>query len=365
MKLKNIALGIGFLATMFSCSMEDEIQSGMDNEGIASEQYAYFDFSLMGSNGLNTKTQISSGGMVEAAESEAKVANCFVAVLSGDNVLASRYYDDRELQVDEDDYACYRLGKHILVKVPAAKPELKCFAVANVVDKEMENALIAATTSTQLAEIAVNGSLEAGKLVKVGTATLSDYTTTPKTIHDVDEVGNEQSSIGGVACNEVAIQVAQRAAAIEFTGFSLVKKNETTNNEEVLEASDLCLELIHVNTQTALAAAGSPLIQDQSSSAGISTDEKVERLYMYENATEKKTSFRVHYTAEGKEKMTNVFTIKTPQAGGHSESVAANHLYKVTVKVVNELVDVEVQCTTADWVKNCYELGEISVETTK
>lgn len=372
MKLKNIALGIGFLVAMFSCSMEDDIQSGMDNKEIISEQYAYFDFSLKGTNGLNTKSQVSDNGKEAATESESIVTSCFVAILNGENILASRYYDTDELQVDETDRNIYILNKHILIKAPTGNPALTCFAVANVVDETMQNKLLAATTSAQLNSIAINGSLTADKLVKVGSSTLSDYRTTSKTTHDINESGEELSSIGGIACNQVAIQVHQRAAAIEFVGFSLKKKNETTNQEEILNASDLKLELININTRTALTTTGTAAIQTQSSFVGKSTDENVARLYAYENITDQNTSFKIHYTVNGEPKTTSVFTIKTPDTNGsftdekgnkYNENIVANHLYKISVNVVNKSVNVEVQCTTANWIKNSYDLGDISVTT--
>ena len=48
MKLKNIALGIGFLAAMFSCSMEDDIiqnDNGM-NSVDGEEVYAALQFNI-------------------------------------------------------------------------------------------------------------------------------------------------------------------------------------------------------------------------------------------------------------------------------------------------------------------------------
>ena len=136
MKLKNIALGIGFLAAMFSCSMEDDIASDTKGkvDGVSEDLYAALQFNISTGTDLSTKaTTEVTGPTVDSDYSavknkEMEVNHCFVFVANGDEIIGRRYYTKSDLTQKDGAYK-YTLNKHLLVKVPSVKPDLTVFVV--------------------------------------------------------------------------------------------------------------------------------------------------------------------------------------------------------------------------------------------
>ena len=92
MKLKNIALGIGFLAAMFSCSMEDDIASDTKGkvDGVSEDLYAALQFNISTGTDLSTKATTGVTGPAEDSDynemensTEMAVNECFVFVANG------------------------------------------------------------------------------------------------------------------------------------------------------------------------------------------------------------------------------------------------------------------------------------------
>lgn len=70
MKLKNIALGIGFLAAMFSCSMEEDIASDTKGkvDGVSEDLYAALQFNISTGTDLSTKATTEVTGPAEDSD---------------------------------------------------------------------------------------------------------------------------------------------------------------------------------------------------------------------------------------------------------------------------------------------------------
>ena len=106
MKLKNIALGIGFLVAMFSCSMEDDIAPNMGGEveGVSEDVYAALQFNISTGTDLNTKTTAGVTGPSEDSDysemensTEMAVNECFVFVANGDEIIGRRHYESTDI----------------------------------------------------------------------------------------------------------------------------------------------------------------------------------------------------------------------------------------------------------------------------
>lgn len=94
MKIKNIIEVLCFLFIALSCSMEDDILSGVDTKGSAgidaTEVYASLDISLLvGNANVTTKsselTGPTNGTEEDMTENEKSVSNCYIAIFKYDS----------------------------------------------------------------------------------------------------------------------------------------------------------------------------------------------------------------------------------------------------------------------------------------
>lgn len=247
MKLKNIALGIGFLAAMFSCSMEDDIAPNMGGEveGVSEDVYAALQFNISTGTDLNTKTTAGVTGPSEDSDysemensTEMAVNECFVFVANGDEIIGRRHYEStditRSVTGNKNEYT---LNKHILVKVPNEKPVLTIFAVGMKSDKDdtFANGLyLSATSLSALKQSTVgkNSSDRGNSLtdfIKVGEGKIKPYEQDQTNGYQTsDRTTNFTCNEGSVRCGLANIQLGLRAAAIELMSFKIVTANGTT-----------------------------------------------------------------------------------------------------------------------------------------
>ncbi len=247
MKLKNIALGIGFLVAMFSCSMEDDIAPNMGGEveGVSEDVYAALQFNISTGTDLNTKTTAGVTGPTEDSDysemensTEMAVNECFVFVANGDEIIGRRHYEStditRSVTGNKNEYT---LNKHILVKVSNEKPALTIFAVGMKSDKDdtFANGLyLSATSLSALKQSTVgkNSSDRGNSLtdfIKVGEGTIKPYEQDQTNGYQTsDRTTNFTCNEGSVRCGLANIQLGLRAAAIELMSFKIVTANGTT-----------------------------------------------------------------------------------------------------------------------------------------
>ncbi|WP_298551248.1 hypothetical protein [uncultured Parabacteroides sp.] len=246
MKLKNIALGIGFLVAMFSCSMEDDIAPNMGGEveGVSEDVYAALQFNISAGTELNTK---ATTGVTESEDSdysemenstEMAVNECFVFVANGDDIIGRRHYESADITRSATDKNKYTLNKHILVKVSNEKPVLTVFAVGMKSDNAdtFANGLYLSATSLKSLKQSTVGKNHQDKgnsltdFIKVGEGTIKPY--------DQDQTNGYQTSNkttdfacnenGTVRCGLTDIALGLRAAAIELMSFKVVTVGGTT-----------------------------------------------------------------------------------------------------------------------------------------
>ena len=236
MKLTNILSIFVLLAVTISCSMDDEtVFNDMDKEIQNSlESYAYFNIGMNGGD-IATKTSSATDGGTENPDdvnsTESSVWGVFVAITYGDKVLTSYYYssEKNEIVALSDSYS-FQLKGHMFVKVPAGKPTMTCYAVANVRGTEVAD-LSAQTTLTAIKNVLL--SEQANILPKEGSYDLSGYKTTSKLLHTPVTDGNgyteDRIMEDGVdKCNNVKINLSQRAVAVELAKFKVrTKKGDT------------------------------------------------------------------------------------------------------------------------------------------
>ena len=240
MKLKNIALGIGFLAAMFSCSMEDDIASDTKGkvDGVSEDLYAALQFNISTGTDLSTKaTTEVTGPAVDSDYSavknkEMEVNHCFVFVANGDEIIGRRYYTKSDLTQKDGAYK-YTLNKHLLVKVPSVKPDLTVFVVGMTDDSNSYFATHIYETVFSLSELRnkpigkfVRDGQETGNsltdFIKVGEGTIlaGSYGTSSKTT-DFDCLEE-----GTVKCGVADVTLALRTAAIEIASFVIKDAND-------------------------------------------------------------------------------------------------------------------------------------------
>lgn len=255
MKLKNIALGIGFLVAMFSCSMEDDIiqnDNGM-NPVDGEEVYAALQFNISSKTELVTKSS-SVSGPDEGTDNDVKnnemaVNHCFVFVADGDAIIGSRHYTNTDM---ESSNGKYTLTKHILVKVPKNnQPTLKVYVVGMKSDNGsyFETNIFSKATSLSALKSSVVGKNAADEgnslsdFIKVGEGVIYPYDATNHSdgYQSSDKTTQfECNGNGGeVKCGNADITLALRAAAIEIASFKIKdsKGNYSFNSETANSAS--------------------------------------------------------------------------------------------------------------------------------
>lgn len=240
MKLKNIALGIGFLAAMFSCSMEEDIASDTKGkvDGVSEDLYAALQFNISTGTDLSTKATTEVTGPAEDSDysemensTEMAVNECFVFVANGDNIIGRRHYESADItRSDAGNKNEYTLNKHILVKVSNEKPALTIFAVGMKSDKDdtFANGLyLSATSLSDLKKSTVgkNSSDKGNSLtdfIKVGEGTIKPYEQDQTNGYQISNKTTDFTcNSGTVKCGLASISLGLRAAAIELMSFKI------------------------------------------------------------------------------------------------------------------------------------------------
>lgn len=349
MKLKNILSVLGLLVIMISCSMDDEVVLNDIDKEIQDnvEAYAYFDLNLVG-EGSMTKSS-SFGENENPNENESSVHNCYLAIFDAADtkpLLNSFYYVDGTVKPVSGEAYTYSLGSHFQIKVSkdeSKRPDLIFVAIANI---NYDEATINNGTSS-LATLKACKTYDAlmaatifenpTVLVKKGEKTIAknEYQTS-SSISNHDEY-----------CTSVTIPVYQRSAAVELSEF-IVKAKKSDNTFEILEPTDVTFNLYNVNLRTNVNTAATDTHNIEE--VVYNDTKKGDRLYTYENTTNKKTYMTVSYTLNGVRNTTKAFNIETPVNGKDVEKVLANHLYKLNVEVINGVA--QVKCVVGAWIEN-------------
>ena len=394
MKLKNIALGIGFLAAMFSCSMEDDIASDTKGkvDGVSEDLYAALQFNISTGTDLSTKaTTEVTGPAVDSDYSavknkEMEVNHCFVFVANGDEIIGRRYYTKSDLTQKDGAYK-YTLNKHLLVKVPSVKPDLTVFVVGMTDDSNSYFATHIYETVFSLSELRnkpigkfVRDGQETGNsltdFIKVGEGAIlaGSYGTSSKTT-DFDCLEE-----GTVKCGVADVTLALRTAAIEIASFVIKDANDNVlfDSDNPHSAADVRAVLRDIQLGTDKGGIGQTDNNGQLLSTLLGGGEAIGAAYyaytsylnkwnsMNEEAKKKSNPIGYRfYTYEKKSSATNVtltydwkgrsgsttFSIKTGGTTENCAEVKPNHLYKVHVTIKNQVVDVDVITYTMDWKK--------------
>lgn len=414
MKLKSIALSVGFLVAMFSCSMEDGIAPNMGGkaDGVSEDVYAALQFNFSTGTGLNTKATTGVTGPTAdsdysemESDTEMAVNECFVFVANGDNIIGRRHYGTADITRLASGYK-YTLDKHILVKVSNEKPVLTVFAVGMKSDdgNTFANGLYLSATSLKALKQSTVGKNNADQgnslsdFIKVGESTIKPY--------DQDQANGYQTSDkttdfecnegGSVQCGLANITLSLRTSAIELKSFKVVTASGTTladlGTTEGIPATqiraivkDVIIDPQVVNTvlyptdeRAELAASDKVFANtvDGNTSFMVVYNNKIadakddaakkeiessfhplnHRFYTYQNAnaTDRKTKVTIKYEIEGIPGECT-FYVKTGETADTDAKVLAGNLYQLHVTITNAVATVKV--VTTDWKYNKVEQG--------
>lgn len=393
MKLKNIALGIGFLIAMFSCSMEDDIAPDTNGkmDGVSEDMYAALQFNISTGTDLSTKATTGVSEPSEGSDystvknNEMDVKHCFVFVANGDEIIGRRYYTASDLTLKNETYK-YTLDKHLLVKVPSVKPDLTVFVVGMADDSNAYFATHIYGTVSSLSELK---NKPIGKFIQNGQETgnsLTDFIKVGEGTIKADSYGTSSKTTdfectdGTVKCGVANVTLALRTAAIEIASFVIKDANnkilfdsdgshsaagvravlkdiklgtdkgdisQTDNNGQLLRT------LLGGGEATGAAYyAYTSYLNKWNSMTGDAKENSNPigyRFYTYEKKSSA-TNVTLTYDCNGRAGSTT-FSIKTGGTTDTYAEVRSNHLYKVNVTIKNQVVDVDVVTYTLDWVK--------------
>lgn len=394
MKLKNIALSIGFLVAMFSCSMEDDIiqNDNGKNPVDGEDTFAALQFNVSSETVLATKSSVTGpteGTDEDVKNNEMAVNDCFVFVADGDAIIGSRHYTSTDMTAENGKYT---LNKHILVKVPRDnQPTLKVYVVGMKDDNDsyFETNIFPNATSLSALKRSTVGKNAAdtgnslSDFIKVGEGEIHPYDAInyPNGYQSSDKTTQFECSNGAVKCGNADITLALRTAAIEVVSFKINKSDGNqktpiynftaeTNSVDVLRVmQDVIMGITDAQgavttgsqiVNTVLDKNGTELVENAKQKSttsflinknkGNATHPLDFRFYTYENTTSATMVTIPYINADGKASKIS-FSIKTPDASGtgYSEIVKAGYLYRISVEITNNVANVAVQCYTQDW----------------
>lgn len=376
-----------------SCSTDEALNNGAGHdklENLSTEEvYAVISPSLSAGKGLSTKTssveEDQSGK--KYFQSETDVAECFVFVANGDNIIGRRHYSGTSEIVSATDG--YTLNGHIMVKVPKkSQPTLTVYVVGMKKDNNSyfaTNIFSSATTLSELkaTEVGKNISDQGNSLtdfIKVGENTVAPYSETNTNGYGISEKTSDFEHNGGsVHCGKVFVNLTLRLAAIEIVSFKILNPNGTVyfDSETINSASETrkVLNDIELGTVDAGAQIVNTVLDAGEASAKVRSytsymkafnnmKEEAQkgsnpigyRFYTYQN-TEDPTNITITYT-DISGQATRSFSVKTPStaAAGYDEELYANHLYRISVVIKNRVADIDIHVYSLDWVNNQIEL---------
>lgn len=358
-------------------------------ENLSSEEvYAVIRPSLSAGEGLSTKAssveEETSGETYFQDEMEVK--ECFVFVVNGNDIIGRRHYSGTTEIVASS--GNYMLDGDILVKVPKDnQPTLTVYAVGMRRDNTSyfaSNIFPSVTTLSSLkAEVVGKNSMDEGNsltdFIKVGESTVAPYSETNKNGYGTSERTSDfEHDDGSVPCGKVSINLKLRLAAIEIVSFKIKDSkgsvsfdSETSDNASKTRKVVTDIQLgsddpnkgaqivntilnegevaIKVRSYTSYKKAWDKMnAKDQADSNPIGY-----RFYTYQN-TEFPTMITIPYTDTEGVKSSITFSVKTPSTSelGYVEEVLANHLYRISVEIKNNVASVDVQFYTQDWVRH-------------
>ena len=363
MKIKNILALLCFLCIGVSCSMEDDILSGVDTKGTEAnilDTEAVFILSLSGNSSMTKAGEITENPN-DVTSTESSISNCFVAIIKDDNVLSSYWYATSDLQTSSESFTT-DIERHMIVKVPSDKPALTAYAVANLTQTTADK-LLACTTIAGIRDVEL---AEPNFLVKVGEQPIGSYkTTTQLATHD------------DVNCNKITIPVSQRVAAFELASFKVVDTSKekvdgeypVVPNVEVVSVQMLNIKLsAKVVGEYGSSFSGvddnilKPTDVNQSDPKKdiYGTYDKI-RFYGYDNTdVDRQTSMKITYKVDGAV-MDRTYPIKTKP--GDAVKVVGGNLYKLSVTIGNASEDIDF--VIEDWIPNTLSVGGIFGEPVK
>lgn len=362
MKTINTLSVLFFLFITVACSSEsDTIMNDIDKDvSLTSEMYASFGVSLAADE-IQTRSEVDQVEDEPANSNETTVKNCYIAVFDRDNgnLLGSHLYTDPEVTGKD---GVYTLEKNIVFKISGNVKErhnLTIVAVANMNPNDdtygSQSSIRAGIQNCYTYDNLMDFQLSEtpAVLVKVGELHIAsdkyeEYMhITPSMSPDLKDI------------KPINISVKQRAAAIEV--------NTLTINSSVGKVENCKIETIWLDNMALYTKVGQYLDdEDYITESAVVKPENTDsgdlihyRLYTYENGNESnKTAvcFTYSYTLDGKPETGRCnFTIKTPDASkksDYSETVKANHLYKLDVTVTNGTATATIKCVVNDWVDN-------------
>lgn len=358
MKIKNILALVCFLCIGVSCSMEDDILNDVDTKGSdtnIADTEAVFSISLSG-NGPMTKAGEKEDPNIDTS-TEASISNCFVAIIEGENVLSSYWFETADLQASSESFTT-EIKRHMIVKVPSKNPPtLSAYAVANL-SAETASRLLACKTLNGIknVELAEPPTL----LVKVGGQPIGAYKTTSQlATHD------------DANCNKVTIPVSQRAAAFELAFFKVVdasKEKVIGQYPEVKNVEVVSVQMLNIKqgakvvgeygdsfldmTDIRKPSDVNPMDPDK---APYGTYDKI-RFYGYDNTDANTlTSMKITYKVDGGAEMERTYPIKIDGVG--AAGVEGGKLYKLNVTI--GYASEEIRFVIDDWILNTLEVGDI------
>ena len=356
MKIKNILALLCFLCIGVSCSMEDDILSGVDTKGPAgidaTELYASLDLSLLvGNSNVTTKsselTGPTDGTEENMTKDERSVSDCYIAIFK---------YDSKTKNVGDFLTSYYSsngsISESLIFKIPKDKSErtdLKIVVIANAAASVSKYGL-ASASQISYADLKGKTLVETpNAFVKVGETDIAKGDGTYP-----DGKGGVYVNISEKILNldqpdhtPVEIKLIQRTAAIVLQRFQILKSDGSAYDDVAITRLSLenCKAIGKVAGEV---SSGEQLYREQSVD-----DNFTERLYSYENTSiTQPTTLKIDYVYNNGETGSCSFPIKSRlnETSDPSIAVWAGYLYKLEVTLKNAAVDVTVQCVTQDWI---------------
>lgn len=359
MNIKNILRTLCVLFFVASCSMEDDILNGVGPEGSdvtgASEVYAVVDLSLT-SDRIQSKSISFEDEKENPDSQEVSVWSFYVAVLNADNddkVLTTYYCTDIRT-LGSGHYTIKNGNGHFICKIPASKPRLKFYVIANIYngkDGAPDNVSelnkckdLTALKNARLVDVDPN------IMPKSGIKTLDNYPTYTS-LADIDHLADDN-------CPSVEVPLSQSTARIQLARI-------TVNDQPVDNITVFSLKLSNRKQYTLAGREFEATSNDTQSgwsfvpfgvdSEGIVSNGDFRDLsnysnihfYTYENTSSTfKTTLEVEYQIGNEPQRSYSFEIKTPERGS---SVIAGNVYQLYLNVKNSVAQGTIICKTKDW----------------
>lgn len=344
MSIKSILSVLCILLIAASCSMEDDLLNGvgMDSSDVTSapEVYAAVDLSLLGGT---VKTKSSEYGDPTTPNGlESSVWSFFVAVLNaGNDEVLTTYYCNQTQSLGNDEYG---IGgspdSHFIFKVPASKPQLKFYVIANVYNGgEFPDNVTNLKACKNLSDLknAELVNVDPNILPKSGMRVLDSYTT----YQTRKEITGDYTKL--------RVPVSQRTARIQLAGITV--NGQSVNNITVssLKLSNrkqyglVDAEFVATSNEIRAGWSFTPFGEDSKGihpggEPGLADYPNI-YFYTYENSSlDFTTTLDVEYRIGNEATRTYSFEIQTPEKG---KCVVAGTIYELYLNVTKLGADIK------------------------